>query len=56
MAIEKKIARDLRRSELHELIENMTHLNAFEEKFWKKEKSWKSEKSNLNIVMNEKLV
>ena len=45
-----------RRSEFHELIENMTYLNALEEKFWKKRKVGKSGKSNLNIVMNEHIL
>ena len=46
-------AGDLRRSELNELVERMTCLNALEEK---SEKSWKSEIRNQNIVINEELV
>ena len=56
-------ARDLKRSELNELVENLTCLNALEGKFWKinpkivtDEKSWKTWKSNQKIVMNEELV
>ena len=40
-------ARDLKRSELNELVENLTCLNAFEGKFWK---------SDQKIVMDEELV
>ena len=39
---------DLKRSELNELVENMTCLNVFEVK------SWKTWKSNSKSVMNEK--
>ena len=49
-------ARDLRRSELNEVVESMTCLNTLEGKNWEVGKSWKSEKSNHNIVMNEKFV
>ena len=56
---------DLRRSELDELVENMSCLNVFEGKNWKTwksdheketedEKSWKTWKSNPKSVMNEK--
>ena len=38
-------AGDLKRSELHELVENLTCLNALEEKIWK---------SNQKVVMDEK--
>ena len=55
-------ARDLK-SELNELVENLTCLNALEVKIWKStqkvvtdEKSWKTWKSNQNSVMNEELV
>ena len=40
-------ARDLKRSELNELVENLTCLNAFEGKFWN---------SDQKIVMDEELV
>ena len=40
-------AGDLKRSELNELVENLTCLNALEEKIWR---------SNQKIVMDEKLV
>ena len=40
-------ARDLKRSELNELVENWTCLNGLEEKFWK---------SDPKVVMDEKLV
>ena len=46
----------LRRSELNELVENMTVLNAFEERKMKNEKSWKFEKCNQKIAMDEKFV
>ena len=56
-------AGDLKRSELNELVENWTCLNALERKIWKinpkilmDEKSWKTWKSNQEIVMDEKLV
>ena len=52
-------AGDLRRTELNELVEIMTRLNALEgtsEKSWEIEKRWKSERSNQNIVMNEEYV
>ena len=56
-------AGDLKRSELNELVEKLTCLNALEEKNWKSnqkvvtdEKSWKIWKSNQNSVMNEELV
>ena len=56
-------AGDLKRSELNELVENLTCLNAFKGKIWKSnqkvvtdEKSWKTWKSNLNSVTNEELV
>ena len=39
-----------RRSELNDLVDKMTCLNAFEWKFWK------NEKSNQDIVMNGKFV
>ena len=44
-------AGDLKKSELDELVENWTCLNALEEK-----KSWKSEKSNQSIVTDEDFV
>ena len=44
------VAGDIRRSELNELVESMTCLNAHE---GRGEKSWKSEKSHQNIVMTE---
>ena len=54
---------DLKRSELNELVENLTCVNALEGKVWKSdsevvtdEKSWKTWKSNQNSVMNEELV
>ena len=54
---------DLKRSELNELVENLTCLDAFEGKIWKinqkvatDEKSWKTWKSNQKIVMNEEMV
>ena len=60
--IEEKML-ETKRSELNELIENLTCLNALEGEFWKSdpkvvtdEKSWKTWKSNQNSVMNEKLV
>ena len=49
-------AGDLRRSELSDIVESMTCLNALEVKFWKSEKSWKSEQSNQNIVLREEFV
>ena len=49
-------AGDLKRSEINELVENWTCLNALESKFNPKilmdEKSWKTWKSNQKIVMN----
>ena len=47
-------AGDLRRSDVDELIETITALNAFEEKIWNSEESWKDETSYQNIVMNVK--
>ena len=56
-------AGDLKRSELNELVENLTCLNASEENIWKSNqkvatdgKSWKFRKSKQKIVMNEELV
>ena len=52
-------AEDLRRSELNELVEGRTCLNALEEKSkesWKSVQSWKREKSNQNIVTSEEFV
>ena len=46
-------ARDLRRSELNELVDSMTCLSAFK---GERRKSWKSAKGNQNIVMNEEFV
>ena len=50
-------ARDLKRSELNELFENLTCLHALEGEIWKSnqnvvtdEKSWKTWKSNQKIV------
>ena len=45
-------ARDLRRSEFNDFVENMACLNALEGKMWKSVKSWKLEKINHNIVLN----
>ena len=56
-------AGDIKRSELSDVVENLTCLNALEENFWKSdqkvvtdEKTWKTWKSNQNIVMDEELV
>ena len=56
-------ARDLKRNELHELIGNMTCLNALAGEFWKcnakvvtDEQSWKFWQSNQKIGMSEELV
>ena len=56
-------AGDLKRSDLNELGENLTCLNALERKNWKTnqkvvtdEKGWKTWKGNQKIVMNEELV
>ena len=56
-------AGDLKRSELNELVENWTCLNALEREMWEinpkilmNEKSWKTWKSNQKIVMDEELV
>ena len=56
-------AEDLKRSEVNELVENWTRLNALERKIWKMnpkilmdEKSWTSWKSNQKIVMDDELV
>ena len=55
-------AGDLKRSELNELVENLTRFNALERKLPKSnqkvamdEKSWKTLESNQNSVMNEEL-
>ena len=55
-------ARDLKRSELNELVENLTCLNAFEGEIWKinskiliDEKSWRTWKRNQKMVMDEEL-
>ena len=48
---------DLKRSELSELVENVTCLNALEGKFWKSDKKVvMDEKVNPNGVMDEELV
>ena len=48
---------DLKRSELNELVENLTRLNAFEVKTWKSDqKVVMDDKINLRIVMDEELV
>ena len=56
-------ARDLKRSETNELVDNLACFNVFEGKIWERdqkvvmdEKSWKTWKSNQNSVMNEELV
>ena len=56
-------AGDLKRSELNELVENWTCLNALEREMWEinpkilmDEKSWKTWKSNQMIVMDEEMV
>ena len=52
-------AEDLRRSELNELVEGRTCLNALEEKSkesWKSAQSWNREQSNQNIVTSEEFV
>ena len=56
-------AGDLKRSELNELVEIMTCLNALAEKIWKSnqkiapdEKIWKTWKSNQKIAMGEELI
>ena len=47
-------ARDLKRSELDELVENLTCLNAFEGKNWKSDqKVVMDEEINQKIVMDE---
>ena len=47
-------ARNLKRSELNEVVENLTCLNAFEVKIWKSdEKVVMDDKFNQKIVMNE---
>ena len=48
-------AGDLKRSELNELVENLTCLNAFEGKFWKSnQKVVTDEKINPKILTDEK--
>ena len=54
---------ELKRSELNELVENLTCLNALKGQIWKSNqkvvtdgKSWKTWKGNQNSVMNEELV
>ena len=48
-------ARDLKRSELNELVENLTCLNALEGKIWKSDqKIVTDEKINPKILMDEK--
>ena len=50
-------ARDLKRSELNELIENLKRLNALKRKIWKSaQKVLMDEKINPKIVMDEDLV
>ena len=50
-------AGDLKRSELYELVENLTCLNALERKVWKSnQKVVKDDKINQKIVMDEELV
>ena len=50
-------AGDLKRSELNELVENLTCLNAFEGKIWKSDqKVVMDDKTNQKIVMDEELV
>ena len=50
-------AGDLKSSELNELVENLTCLNAFEEKIWKSDqKVVMDDENNQNIVMDEDLV
>ena len=50
-------AGDLKRSELNELVENLTCLNAFEVKIWKSdEKVVMDIRINPKIVMDEELV
>ena len=49
-------AGDLKRSELDELVENLTCLNAFEGKIWKSDqKVLMCEKINPKILMHEKI-
>ena len=54
---------DLKKSELDELVENRTYLNALERKIWKinpkilrDEESWKTGNSNQKVGMDEELV
>ena len=48
-------AGDLKRSELNELVENWTCLNAFEEKIWKSDqKDVMNDEINPTILMDEK--
>ena len=50
-------AGDLKRSELNDLVENWTYLNALERKVWKSDqKVVMDEKVNQKIVMDEELV
>ena len=50
-------ARDLKRSELNELVEKLTCLDAFEEKIWKSDqKVVMEEKFNPKLVMDGKLM
>ena len=61
--IEEKMPETPKRSELNELVENMTCLNALEGKIWKSkdkivtdEKNWKTWKSDQKISMDEELL
>ena len=57
IGIEEKDAADLKRSELNELVENWTCLNALEGKCWKSDqKVVMNDKINPKIVMDEDLV
>ena len=56
-------ARDLKRRELNEVVENMTCINALAGEMWTinpkivtDEQSWKTRKNNQKIAMNEELV
>ena len=61
--IKEKMPEISRESELNELVENWTCLDALERKIWKinqeilmDEKNWKTWKSNQKIGMDEELV
>ena len=48
-------AEDLKRSELNELVENLTCLDALEVKIWKSDQKVVDDKINPKIVMDEEL-